>query len=338
MAFGWDDAIGIGGSLLAGGLNLFGQSQQQGNQQAALQMAMQDYMLRKRAMEQQYELSTAGQQDARGNRVRYVPGRGWVTDLTPESQSMLNRSDAVQNQGYTESLGRGTDERRSAFNRRLTEGSAANPLLDAMRYGYGAPSREGVGGSSRIAGVTGASEGADHARSGYNAAALRTGSGIAPLEGTIAGIDRGATTGIRSALARGDAEEGPLYQQMMDQFNQGKLNPYNMLASRASNVENMPFNPEGISGSIDALAGSRARSAGGDAARGAAGFAGAANPMIAAMLAQRGPNYDTAVGGLTANLKNIFDNSNDRIIFNPNAGPKSGYGGYEGYARSLPGF
>lgn len=302
---GWVAGIGAGGALLSGALNLYGQSKQQESQGSALQMAMQDYQLRKRMADQQYELATAGQQDARGNKTRYVPGQGWVTDLTPQSQSMVNRSDAVQGQQYVDSIGRGASERSSAFNRRLSEGSAANPLLDAMRYGYGAPSRAGVGGANRIANVTGASEGADQARGGYNAAALRTGSGSAPLESTIAGIDRGATTGIRSALARGDADEGALFQQMMDQFNAGKLNPYNQLASRASNIENMPFNPESISGGIDAMGSMRAKGAGDAASKGAQFMYGSMNPLMTAMLSQRSPNYDTFVGGLTDNLKNI---------------------------------
>ena len=306
MAFGWDDAIGLGGSLLAGGMNLFGQSQQQGNQQAALQMAMQDYMLRKQALQQQYELATAGQQDARGNRTRYVPGRGWVTDLTPESRSMLNRSDAVQNQGYVESLTRGRDERSAAYKRRLDEGSAASPLLDAMRYNYGAPTREGVAGKNTIANVTGASEGADQARSGYNAAALRTGSGSVPLQNTIAGIDRGATQGIRSAIAKGRADADPLYEQMYGQWQQGKLNPYNMLASRASNVENMPFAPEQLSSGLDAIETRRAMSAPDANAKGMYGFGSALNPVLAMMTTQRMPNYDTFIGGLTDNVKNLF--------------------------------
>lgn len=306
--FGIDDAVMIGaaGSLASGAMNLFGQSQQAGNQQNALQMAMQDYQLRKRQAEQQYELATAGQQDARGNKTRYVPGQGWVTDLTPQSQSMMNRSDAVQGQQYVDSIGRGADERRGAFNRRLSEGSTANPLLDAMRYGYGAPSREGVAGANSIANVTGASEAGDQARGGYNAAALRTGSGSAPLQGTISSIDRGATQGIRSALARGDAEAGPLYQQMMDQFTAGKLNPYNQLASRASNIENMPFNPESISSGADAMGAMRAKGAGDTNAKGAGFMYGSMNPIMMSMLSQKTPNYDTFIGGLTDNLKNVF--------------------------------
>jgi len=297
--------IGAGGAVAAGGLNLLAQSQKSGQDQGALQVAMQQYMLQKKALEQQYELQTAGQTDARGNQVRYVPGRGWVTDLTPQSQSMLNRSDAVQNQGYVESLGRGAEERRGAFNRRLAEGSAASPLLDQMRYGYGAPTRGGVAGAHSIANVTNATEGADQARSGFNAAALRTGSGANNLQSTIASLDRGATQGIRTAQARSDEEASPLYMQMTDQFNQGKLNPYNMLASRASNIENMPFQPESISGGLDTATMNRAKYA--DMSRANAAFSGAANPLITAMMAQKTPNYDTFVGGLTDNAKQLYN-------------------------------
>lgn len=296
--------IGAAGAIGGGLLNLSAQQKQSENQGGALQMAMQQYMLQKKALDQQYELQTAGQRDARGNQIRYVPGQGWVTDLTPESRSMLNRSDAVQNQGYVESLGRGAEERRGAFNRRLTEGSAASPLLAQMQYGYGAPTREGVAGAHKIANVTNASEGADQARGAYTAAALRNPSGATNLQPTIASLDRGATQGIRSALARGDEESGPLYQQMMDSFNAGKLNPYNTLATRASNVENMPFQPESVSGGLDTATMNRAKYA--DMSRANAAFSGAANPVIAAMMAQKSPNYDTFIGGLTDNAKQLY--------------------------------
>lgn len=319
MPMGWDDAlimagISAAGSAASGGLNLLAQSGQQRNQYAALQEAIADRQFRQRQLDQQYELATAGQTDARGNQVRYVPGRGWVTDLTPASQSMLNRSDAVQNQGYVDWLGRGQEERRGAFNRRLAESQAASPLLDAMRYGYGAPSREGVAGAHKVANVTGASEGADQARSGYAAAALRTGSGSIPLQSTVASIDRGATQGIRSALAHGDEDAGPLYEQMRDQFNQGRLNPYNMLASRASNTENVPFNPESISGGLDAASLARSRGATDSTAKGLAAYGNPQNSIIAAMLGQKTPNYDTFVGNLTDTIKPFFSaRSNGRI-------------------------
>lgn len=305
MAFGWDDAIGIGGSLLAGALNLSAQQGQQANQRGSLQLAMQNYLLQKQALDQQYELATAGTTDARGNQTRYVPGRGWVVDTTPQTKSLINRSDAVQGMNMAESLGRGADERRSAFNRRINEGSAASPLLDAIRYGYGAPSREGVIGASKIADVTGSTEAADQARSGYTAAALRTGTGAVPLGNTINSLDRGATAGVRSALARNDANGSSLYNSMKDQWMQSNANPYNMLATRASNVENIPFAPENLSASLDSNLAARGPAAAGALGRGAANMNSATTPLMAAMLGQRTPNYDTFVGNLTDMAKKI---------------------------------
>lgn len=306
--FGIDDAamIGLGGSLISGGLNLFGQQKQSENQQQALQVAMQQYMLQKRQMEQQYELSTAGQTNARGDQVRYVPGKGWVTDLSPTSQSLLNESDAIAQRNARTELTTAADDKSRNFNRRLSEGSTANPLLDAIRYGYGAPSKEGVVGASKIADVTSATEGADQAKSGFTAAALRTGQGAVPLGTTMASADRGATSGVRTALAKGDANASPLYDSILQNWQKSKLDPYNMLATRASNPEGSGFTPENVTGSLDSTMGNRAVGAGATFGRGAASFAGAANPMIAALMAQKQPNYDTFAAGLTSNLQNLF--------------------------------
>lgn len=297
----WPAIIGAAGSLGSGLLGLLGQGQQQQQQQQSLQLAMQNYELQKRQMERQYELATAGQRDARGNQTRYVPGQGWVVDTTPQTQSLINQSDAVQRQGMAEALGRGRLERGQAFDRRQQEGVAASPLLMQFMNRYGAPNREAVVGANNVANVTEAAEGADTIRGGFTSAALRTGSGGVPLQQSLASLDKGATGGIRSALARGNAEGGPLFQQMMDQWTAGKLNPYNTLATRASNVENMPFQPEGLSGNLDATALNRAA--------GASRFGASAQPnsnaLMAAMLGQRQPNYDTFAAGITANLKNL---------------------------------
>lgn len=298
--------IGIGGSVGSGILNLISQGQQQGNQQQALRLAMQDYELKKRMADQQYELATAGQTDARGNQTRYVPGRGWVVDTTPKTASLINQTDAIAANRGRDELTTGAADRSRNFNRRLTEGSSANPLLDAFRYGYGAPTREGVVGAKKIADVTQVNENADNVKGGFTSAALRTGMGGAPLQRTLASADQGATAGMRTALARGDAEGGPLYEQMRAQFNEGKLNPYNMLGQRASNPEGTGFAPENISGGLDAgilQRGSVGANVGG---RNAASIN--ASPILATMMSQRAPNYDTFAAGLTGQLKGLFGN------------------------------
>lgn len=293
-----------GGAIGGGILNLISQGQQQQNSQQAIQMAMRDYELKKRMADQQYELATAGQTDARGNQTRYVPGRGWVVDATPKTQSLINQSDDIAARRGRDELTTGADDKSRNFNRRLVEGSTANPLLDAMRYGYGAPTREGVVGAKKIADVTQVNENADNVKGGYTSAALRTGMGGAPLQRTLASADQGATAGMRTALARGDAEGGPLYEQMRAQFNEGKLNPYNMLAQRSSNPEGTGFTPENISGGLDAgllQRGSVGANVGG---RNAASIN--AGPLLTTMLSQRSPNYDTFVGSLMGNLKGLF--------------------------------
>ena len=106
-------------------------------------------------------------------------------------------------------------------------------------------------GANKIAAATSGAESGDVARSGYNAAALRTGTGAVPLEHTLASIDRGTTGGIRSALAGVDADRS-LYNTSQDNFRTGKANLYNALATRASNVENIPFAPSNIPETMDA--------------------------------------------------------------------------------------
>lgn len=296
--------IGAGGSVVSGIMNLFNQGQQNRNQEAQLQLALQNYNLNKQIADRQYELSTAGRTDARGNVTRYVPGRGWVVDTTPGTKDIIQGSDAVQRQTLIDLLTRNRGERDLALNRRLGEGSAASPLLDAIRFGYGAPTKEGVVGAGKIAGVTGVSENADNAKSGYGTTALRTGTTTNPMN--FSNIDRGATTGIRKSLADADANSDPLFQAHLSSFMTGKLNPYNTLATRASNIENIPFQPESQSGNLDAsMANAQAVGATAGTRGTSEGLYRGMVPVLGAMN-QRPVNYDTFIGGVTENLKNLL--------------------------------
>jgi hypothetical protein len=198
-----------------------------------------------RAMaDRQYTLSTSGQTDERGNQLIYDPtSNTWKTLLSPEGKALLARSDAINRMHDVDTLGRGASERSANYQRRLAEGSTAAPLLDAIRYGYGAPTKEGVVGANKVAAATNASEGADLARTGYTGAALRTGFGYTPLQQTLASVDRSAVSGQRGALASAEASGGDDYNTKLANFIGSKLSPYNTLATRASNTENVPFAP-----------------------------------------------------------------------------------------------
>jgi hypothetical protein len=294
-------AISAIGSVAGGLLSMGGARESSAN---ALQAAMLNYQLQKRIADQNYEIATAGKEDARGNKIVYEPGVGWKQYLTPASRSLVNQSDAIQRQQHTDWLGRGQDERRNAFNRRIIEGLTASPLLDEIRYQYGAPSREGVVGADKIAGVTAASENAENARSGFASAALRSGQGFVPLGRTLQDGDKGAVTGIRTALAKSDANASPLFESMRNNWMQGRLNPYNTLATRASNIENMPFNPEGITGPLDTSMMHSANAGVSGMSRAGLGLGSAANPLIAAMGQQ--PNWGSFVGGINNNIKELM--------------------------------
>ena len=295
MAFGWDDAIGGGFAVAGGIMNLINQGQQ--NQMAGkqLQLARENQMLQQIQADRQYELSTAGRTDARGNRMYYTPGVGWRTELTAGSRDAIQGSDAVERMNMIDTLFRGKDERDMAFRRRLEEGSAASPLLKQLMYGYGQPTKEGVVGAKKIADVTGVSENTDNAKSAYATQAMRSGTSVAPTN--FSNMDTGATTGIRKALASADAGASPMVDAAVSSWQNTKLNPYNTLATRASNVENVPFAPSQIGNNLDASMANAAvvgasKNNGSEAIQ--RGFA----PMYSAMGGQKPLSYDTFTGGI----------------------------------------
>lgn len=308
MVMGWDDAIMLGGSLLSGGLGLMGQQNQQANSAAAMQMAQQNYLLQKRIADQQYELSTAGRTDARGNKTTYVPGRGWVTDVTPTTKGLITASDQAQRQNLVTDVTRGDDERRQNFQRRQREGGVANSMLDALEYRYGAPSREGVTGAAKIAAVTGANEGADNAKSAIASAALRTGGASMPTAVNFSNVDRGAVTGGRTALARADVEAPNMYEAQLGNWTKNRADPYNMFATRASNSTDVPFAPENVSTGVDAVGANAGAVGASTIGRAAAGPAAAMNSILGATVLQNQnrPNYGYAVGGITDALTQLI--------------------------------
>lgn len=276
----------VASPIISGLFGMGAAGQQQANQERQLQLAIQNYMLQKKQVDQQYELSTAGRQDARGNRTKYVPGYGWVQDVTSGTRDLIQGSDAVQRQNIIDMLTRGRGERNLALDRRLDEGNVSNTLLNEMKGRYGAPTKEGVVGANKIAAVTGVNENADNAKSAYGTAALRSGTTTNP--NNFSNIDSGAATGVRKALAQVDANSDPLFQQHMSSYMTGKMQPYNTMATRASNIENIPFAPETASSNMDA---SMANAAAVGATRGTAGASEALHRGAAGL--------SNAIGGQT---------------------------------------
>jgi hypothetical protein len=313
--------IGAAGAVAAGAMAMKSSSDARS---AAGAQAGENNRMQQMLANQQYELATAGRTDARGNKTTYVPGMGWVETPTETTRGIIGASDAALRQQLVDYLGRGRGERDLALGRRLEEGSVAEPLLQQIKYGYGAPTKEGVVGADKIARVTGVSENADNAKSAVGTTMLRTGGNINPT--VMSNIDRGAVTGVRKALADADAGADPLYQAHLASFNKNKYDPYNTMATRASNIENVPLQPEQLSGNMDA---SMANASAVGATRGTAGASEAIyrgqSPLIN-LASQGGPDYGAFAGGLTENLKNLLRAYNTGGGDNPADAYKKGGG------------
>jgi hypothetical protein len=211
------------------------------------------------ALLRQWQLATAGQEDVYGNRVIFDPtSNTWVTATSPQGQALINRSDAIQRANDVRALTQGQTEQDIGYQRRLDQGAAASPLLTQFARGYGAPTREGVVGRQAVAAATGSGEAADLARSGITAAALRSNGAIPNLQYSLSGLDRGAATGLRSALAQ---DYSPVYEEMKANYNSNRLNPYGTLASSASNASNIPFAPSSLPGTLNSDVANRAANA-----------------------------------------------------------------------------
>ena len=304
MVMGWDDAIGGGFAVAGGIMNLLNQGKQ--NQTAAeqLQLARLNQMLQWDQAQKQYEMATASRTDARGNKISYAPGVGWTTKLTPGTRDAIGASDAVERMNVIDTLFRGKDERDMAYRRRLEEGSASSPLLKQLMFGYGMPTKEGVVGAKKIADVTGVSENADNAKSGYSTMALRSGTSVAPTN--FSNIDTGTTTGIRKALANVDANANPMVDAAVSSKTATLLNPYNTLASRASNVENIPFAPNQQGANLDASMANASVSGNSKIASGSDAMYRGFAPLMGAAGLQKPISYDAFAGGIGGILAGIL--------------------------------
>ena len=298
-------AAGIAGSVLAAGATMYASKKSGEAADKATGVAQQNsemqQMLQQMQMQQQREMQTATQTDVNGNKLIYDPERGWIPLLSKiglEDQAATQAAKEITNRNF---FGRGQWEEGQDARRRMGQGRAADELLDAIRYGYGAPTKEGVTGANKIAAVTGVSDATDALKSGAAAAQLRTNSGAGPLQKQFESTDRSAATGVRSALAQTDATAGPLYNQIKADWRNNLAAGYGKLAPTAG----QSGAPQATSGALDAAVASRAARPMAINPYSGMGSNTATQQLIAAMGAQgkAQPNYGAAIGSLTDQIK-----------------------------------
>jgi hypothetical protein len=194
--------------LISAGTGLFGaiKGARQGNaaadaQRDANNVALLNWLQNRRNADQQQQMATAGQINARGDRTTFVPGVGWVATPSTFTSGMQDVADNEAIAGYAVDQPRVRDENRATFRRRLDAGADA----ESARAGrdLGAQSLEDMQSRLIELGFAEADSGADEVRNAVGVNAIRTDSGG---EVAIGNAARNALANRRTALARARAE------------------------------------------------------------------------------------------------------------------------------------
>lgn len=322
------------GSGIAGALgSLFGGGQ---NAAAYLQavMAQRQMALQREIADRQMELATAGSRNARGDSIRYVPGVGWVENLSPQSAAMQGASDAEAMQRYNVDLPRAREGRTMNFARRLDESSAANTALNNYRNVQGR-SGDAILNALIERNSAAALDPLNRYNNAVQLSALRTNSSAAQ---PVAEANRQGAAGLRTAIAEARLAAPAMANEERSGVKGDNLNQYNLLATRASNIDDVPFESSNLASNLSSSA-DRARAAAPAALYGAStSLARGGGPMIEAAGRFSSPNWGLFAGGVgqsVANLYSAFDdrrqNKNTGWSVDPNAW---GSGGYDPTRRS----
>jgi hypothetical protein len=301
--------IGLGGALASGAMGLMASNKQAGAAGDAMEAALMNQRAQQRQADQQYELATASRTDANGNTVMYIPGRGWVTVLGEEGATQQSANNELTRAELIRQMVQGEPQRNREGLTRTEASAAAEPLLRDFSAGFGAPTKAGVRGKRVVSNVTGASENADRLRNAATSTALRTGAGSTPLGSNLSSLDRNATAGIRTALARGEEEGDQMYDAMYKAWAGNKLDPYAALSAKASGTPQ--FRATDVGGDAATSMNQAAtvgtmRGSGSEAL--ARGFVGVPQSIMAG---GQQPSYDLFTAGVTNALSEYLKSRKD---------------------------
>ena len=238
--------------------------------------------------------------DAQGNRTSYVPGKGYVVNLSPESEALQDRIYAEQMQR----LGPDAQMRRHQLQRneirQIEENDKARALFDQMRK---LPRKKADVIENLLfnAASTGINRAFDDTTAVATRQALRTKSSNAgKLLEEIAKQRSEAVKGARTQSRVQAMEMAPALNAATDKQ---KADLYNMFATRASQMPETPFAPPNVGGSAEQLlqVASNNNRATGELQLKAAMMEGGRLPFVP-------PNYGTAnaVGAAGTSLSALF--------------------------------
>lgn len=270
----------------------------------ALTAAMMQMQLQKKIADQQHELATAGTTDGRGNQQTYIPGRGWVTTLSDATRGIVGASDAEERARLTEDQPRARAGRRDNFERRGNEDALARVIMRQMQSGVGRTNADATTGLLAEAGAAGLNNQTDGAT---NAIAMQqTRSGRVGSGDQLAQLDMKGMTGLRSVLADARLKGGTEATTRNAANDQTMMGQYNTLATRADNVDSIPFAPTTQNDALTAAMTANKQTSAYGLGQSSAALGRGFDPLITALSKQNQPNFGAAIASGGDILSRLF--------------------------------
>lgn len=279
-----------------------------------LQAAMMQYKIQKQIADQQYELSTAGQQDARGNITEYIPGRGFVTMPSDATRGLIGASDREERLRLTEDQTRGRYGRERNFARRTGEDALAQTLLRAMQSHSGVVDPDTVTGGLAESGAANINDKANFAKNAIGMQAIRSGMSSGDV---TTQIDDKSRNGLRSVLMDARLQGRPEATKQNATTTQTQLGLYNPLASRAANIDDVPFSPNTQNDVLASVLNNQRQTGVAGLGQASAAMARGFDPLSTALGRAKQPNFGAAAGAFGSIIQDLL---RDKSGTNSNTG------------------
>jgi len=201
-------------------------------------IAMRNYLQQRRLAMLQEEMAQAGTVNARGDRTQYVPGVGWVERPSERTRSIIDASDNEERLRLALDAPRSRARREDNAVRQRREGQVADSILAGLNVGRETPDELRAALIERN--IARAVSGADDMRRRIGMQGLRTGQ---MSEQTLAQLGRNRIADRRTAIAEARVDAPEMFQERRANRVNPRLNQYNVMASRASAPDDVPYQP-----------------------------------------------------------------------------------------------
>jgi len=239
--------------------------------------------------------------DADGNRTSYVPGQGYVVDVSPEQEALKGRIYAEQMARLGPDAQRRRQQQQRNEIRQIGEGDRANALFDQMRK---VPPKQASTIENLLFDAAGKSinRGYDDVTAVATRQALRTKSSNAGK--LLEEIGKQRSNAIKDARVDARAQAMTMAPQINEADKKARADLYNMFASRASAMPDGPAqipNTQAANGMLDNAAALNKSAS--ESRLKAAMMEGGRLPFVP-------PNYGmaNAVGAAGSSLQGMFKN------------------------------